>query len=161
MPQGMGIKPLNAKFEKIINKFPEMMRTLVMSPPFTKGDLHNVPSKGIYVFYDENDEPIYVGKSDRIKSRLKEHSQPSSTHTSATFAFNMAKDIADDAGMDTDKPRKDLERIPEFKKIYKETKERVSRMKIRTIEISDPIEQTIFEVYAHLELKTKNEFKNH
>ena len=58
-------------------------------------------------------------------------------------------------------PRKDLEKIPSFKKIYDENKERVSRMKIRTIEISDPIEQTLFEVYTHLELKTKNKFENH
>ena len=34
-------------------------------------------------------------------------------------------------------------------------------MKIRAIEIRDPIEQTLFEVYVHLGLKTKNDFKNH
>ncbi|MCX6671867.1 MAG: GIY-YIG nuclease family protein [Euryarchaeota archaeon] len=161
MLQDAGTVVLNAEFEKIINKFPEMMRTLVSSPPISKGSFHNVPSKGIYVFYDEDNKPIYVGRSDRMRSRLREHSQRSSTHTSATFAFNMAKDIAKDAGLDIFMPRKDLEKIPAFKKIYDENKERVSRMKIRTIEISDPIEQTLFEVYAHLELNTKNEFKNH
>jgi len=161
MPQGIGIKSLNAEFEKIINKFPDMMKTLVTSPPITRDILHSAPSKGIYIFYDEDDMPIYVGRSDRMRSRLREHSQRSSTHTSATFAFNLAKDIAKDAGMDTIMPRKDLEKIPSFKKIYDENKERVSRMKIRTIEISDPIEQTLFEVYTHLELKTKNKFENH
>lgn len=152
---------MNAEFEKIINKFPGMMTSLVSSTPISKGGLHNAPSKGIYVFYDEDDKPIYVGRSDRMKSRLGEHSRPSSTHTSATFAFNLAKDIAEEAGLDTNMPRKELEKIPAFKKIYDETKKRVSGMKIRTIKISDSIEQTLFEVYAHLELKTKNKFKNH
>jgi hypothetical protein len=58
-------------------------------------------------------------------------------------------------------PRKDLERFPAFKEKYDQTKKQVSEMKIRAIEITDPIEQTLFEVYVHLELNTKNEFKNH
>ena len=35
-------------------------------------------------------------------------------------------------------------------------------MKVRVVEIEDPIDQTIFEVYAHMELGTKfNSFENH
>ena len=38
---------------------------------------------------------------------------------------------------------------------------RVSKMQIRVIEIEDPVEQTLFEVYASLELETKNEWGTH
>jgi hypothetical protein len=161
MPPEFGKHSLNRDFEKIIQTFPEKMQILSDSLPFSKENLQKAPDKGIYVFYDEHDLPIYVGRSDRIKARLREHSQLGSTNTSATFAFNLAKDLAKDIGIDTKLPRKDLEKILEFKQIYNDTKTRVSKMKIRSIGISDPIEQTLFEVYVHLELKTKNEFNNH
>ena len=47
------------------------------------------------------------------------------------------------------------------------TKEMVRKMGVRTVEINDPIEQTVFEVYAALELRTTreqggfNDFENH
>ena len=78
---------MKGKFKEIVSKFPGWLDTLRKSASFSKDQLKEVPNKGIYVFYDVNDVPIYVGRSDQMKSRLKEHSQQSSTHTSATFAF--------------------------------------------------------------------------
>jgi hypothetical protein len=46
--------------------------------------------------------------------------------------------------------------------LFLHAKERVSRMTVRVIEITDPIEQTLFEVYAALALGTVyNVFENH
>ena len=66
---------MNTKFKEIIDEFPILMERLNKSPFITKNDLRDLPKRGIYVFY-ENDIPIYVGRSKRLKSRLKEHSQP-------------------------------------------------------------------------------------
>jgi len=151
---------MNEKFNEIINTFPSLMKRINNSPFITKDDFKNLPKKGIYVFY-ENGLPIYVGRTNRMKNRLMEHSQQSSGHTSATFAFNLAKEKAKNTTIDLDQRRKDLETDPLFSSIYAEQKVRVSKMKIKVIDIEDPVVQTLFEVYAHLELKTQNEFENH
>lgn len=151
---------MNENFKKIIDTFPALIESINNSAFITKDDFNNLPKMGIYVFY-ENDLPIYVGRTNRMKKRLNEHSKNSSRHTSATFAFNLAKEKAKDTTIDLNQRRKDLEADPLFSKIYTQEKERVSKMKIKVIEIEDPVVQTLFEVYVHLELNTKNEFKNH
>jgi len=152
---------MNAKFEKIINTFPALMEKLNKSNYITREDLKKVPDRGIYVFYDGK-KPIYVGRSERMRSRLREHSQQSSGQTSATFAFNIAKKIAKkNPEINLKQPRKDLERDPKFSPIYRQAKIRVSNMRIKIIKIKDPITQTLFEIYAHLELKTKQDWGTH
>ena len=55
-----------------------------------------------------------------------------------------------------------MQEIPAFSLRFSEAKERVRNMTIRIVEIRDPIEQTIFEVYAHMKLGTPfNSFENH
>jgi hypothetical protein len=55
-----------------------------------------------------------------------------------------------------------LQIAPEFSELFRDAKERVGRMTVRVIEITDPIEQTLFEVYAALALATPyNDFENH
>jgi hypothetical protein len=151
---------MNEKFKAIIDTFPALMEKINNSPNITKDDFKNLPKKGIYVFYEEG-FPIYVGRTNRLKNRLMEHSQQSSGHNSATFAFNLAKEKAKNTTIDLKQCRKDLERDSQFSPIYTDEKKRVSRMKIKVIEIEDPVIQTLFEVYAHLELQTQNEFENH
>ena len=151
---------MNEKFNEIIQTFPALMERINKSPFITKDDFKNLPKKGIYVFYEDG-LPIYVGRTNRMKNRLTEHSKQSSGHTSATFAFNLAKEKAKKTTINLNQLRKDLEDDPRFSRIYAEEKERVSKMKIKVIEIEDPIVQTLFEVYAHLELNTQNEFENH
>ena len=149
------------KFDEMIDKLPDLLKQLENSPSKNRDILGTLPQKGIYVFY-ENECPIYVGRSNRIKERLQEHSRPSSTHTSATFAFNLAKEAAIKKGIDVNnKSRVNLERDSAFSNLYTEAKERVSKMSIKVIKIDDPIIQTVFEVYASIKLKTFNEFDTH
>ena len=123
-----------------------------------RGKLPQVPDRGIYVFYN-GDNPIYVGRTNRMRQRLQEHGRPSSGHNSATLAFAMASLIASDQGMDSISAlsRDTLQRDPEFKKWFDMTKEMVRKMSIRVVEVTDPIEQAVFEVYAAMELETTRE----
>lgn len=63
--------------------------------------------------------------------------------------------------------RDELQRDPELKKLFDATKKSVRCMGIRVVEINNPIEQAVFEVYAALELGTTqeqggfNDFENH
>lgn len=153
---------MNKVFEGLIAELPLLMDRLVSSPLMPWSKLSGVPQKGIYVFYDDN-IPIYVGRTNRMRARLKEHARPSSTHNSAPFAFNLAKKEALKEGLEVRKPRKELSKDVRFNDIFLGAKKRVSEMDIRVIEINDPVLQTLFEVYASLELGTSefNSFDNH
>lgn len=151
---------MNIKFKKIVDKFPSLMEQLVNSPAKPWSNLNGLPSRGIYVFY-ENKKAMYVGRTNRtnrtnrMRSRIQEHGRPSSTHNSASFAFNLAKEDAKKKGIDVELSRIGLEKNQNFIDLFLKAKERVSKMLVRVIEIDDPIIQTIFEVYVHMELNTK------
>jgi hypothetical protein len=146
----------------LIEKMPELLNKLQSQPLRQAKDFKDLPEKGIYVFY-ENDKPVYVGRTQNMKQRLRQHCLPSSGHNSATFAFIIAKRKADSAGINIKRPRKELVLDPDFTILYLKAKERVSRMHVRVLEVKDPIEQTIFEVYASLILNTReyNNFNTH
>ena len=83
---------MNERFKKLTDRMPLRLQSLLEQPPIAIDDIGitQVPQKGVYVFFEDN-KPIYVGRSNRLKKRLKEHSQRSSDHYSATLAFRIAK----------------------------------------------------------------------
>lgn len=134
---------------------------LTRSSPVSVNEIKNIPKQGIYVFYEDN-KPIYVGRSRNLSQRFKQHGQQSSNHNSATFAFMIAKRDAEKEKVDLTKTREVLQNDPTFSPLFKKAKERVSKMKVQVIAVEDPIEQTLFEVYAALELNTPyNDWKTH
>jgi hypothetical protein len=141
---------------------PALMNSLLATPLSHWTNLEDLPTKGIYVFY-ENARPIYVGRTNRMKNRIKEHGRRGSDHNKAPFAFNIAKKEAEHRGINTDISRGELERDELFKDLFYQAKQRVSNMHLRFVEINNPIMQTLFEVYASIELKTTefNSFDNH
>ena len=152
------------QFKEIFETLPELLGQLINSQFYMRLELPSSLDQGIYVFY-ENEIPLYVGRTGRkgrFKTRLLEHGRPSSGHNTATFAFLIAKEKAREHKIDLEKSRDILEKDSEFKKLFLEAKERVSNMKIKVIEIDEPITQTLFEVYAALELETQyNEWGTH
>jgi predicted GIY-YIG superfamily endonuclease len=123
--------------------------------------------KGLYIFY-ENNIPIYVGRSNRIKKRLKEHSKKNSNHFSASFAFLISKhqakiDNLEFKNIDGSKmTRSQLEINDAFKSIFSKQKERVSEMKYKVLKIEDSNFQAVLEIYLSMQLNTlHNKFDNH
>lgn len=153
---------MSVQFDRIVAKMPELLSRLLSTTPHRRDDLRAVPERGVYVLY-ENDTAIYVGRSNRIRKRLLEHSRPSSVHNSAPFAFNLAKEEASKQGVNLEgKQRSQIANDPIFARLFKEAKQRVGAMRVRSIEITDPVEQTLFEVYAALDLHTRyNAFDTH
>jgi hypothetical protein len=145
---------MSRTFEDIISTFPERMRELTERPPIPVSGLENIPVQGIYVFY-ENGKAIYVGRSRNLKQRFRQHRQQSSDHHSATFAFMIARQDAEKAGVNVERTRDDLEKDSIFSRYFSEAKKRVSDMQVQVLSMDDPIEQTLFEVYAALDLKTE------
>ena len=157
-------------WEAVADRLPVLLKQLKGSNFIVRdrqGRLSMIPPKGIYVFY-KTGKPLYVGRFDRMRERLLEHGRPSSTHNSATFAFLLAMEMAKCAGIDrAGIARDDLQIADEFKPLYDQAKERVRDMQIKVVGIDDAIEQSVFEVYAALHLKTTrayggyNDFENH
>ncbi len=154
----------NRSFDEVVCKMPEYLQTL-KSREFSPDISGNLPlglrnAPGIYCFY-ENGKPLYVGRSQTVRSRVLEHRRLSGDHYTSSFAFNIAKK---EFGLDRARGmmRRELEKDPEFAALFDAAKARVRRMSVRFVEIHDPIEQTIFEVCAHVELGTEfNDFDTH
>ena len=153
---------MNEDFNNIIAKMQPMLDQLSEMAPLSSTEPQGVPKRGVYVFY-EDEFPIYVGRSNRLRQRLLEHGRRSSRHNSATFASNIALAALTDAGISPpETTRTEIETYPPFRNLYDQAKDRVAAMKVRVIKIKDPIEQTIFEVYAALSLNTAyNDFDTH
>ncbi|HDS44515.1 MAG TPA: hypothetical protein ENN68_00165 [Methanomicrobia archaeon] len=153
---------MNKEFKKLVDRLPSLLEELVGSPLILWSNLENLPERGIYVFYEDG-KPLYVGRTNRMKNRIKQHGWSSSKHNSAPFAFNLAKKIAEEKELDVSKPRAKLEEDPTFANLFSEAKARVSKMSVQVIEVNDPIIQTLFEVYAALALQTLeyNDFDTH
>lgn len=155
---------MKEKFKNITDKMPLLLQSLLKQPPIIIDDIGitPVPQKGVYVFF-EGDKPIYVGRSNRMKQRLKEHSQKGSDRYSATLAFRIAKQ--EYFNSQKEKGRKTNEQLMEnsvFREKFEAAKSMIAKTRIRFIEIEDQVEQTIFEIYAALVLDTElNDFSTH
>lgn len=153
---------MSQEWNGLIQEMPTLLKSLMSQPLRPWNDRGILPQKGVYVFY-EDEKPIYVGRTNNMSQRLQQHCNPSSGHTSATFAFNIAKREALKGGMNIQMTRTQLQVDPAFSKLYLKARARVARMPVRVIEINDPIVQTLFEVYAVIYLNTReyNDFDTH
>ena len=164
MKKIMLIDRMNEKFRELADRMPLRLQSLLERPPIARDDIGiiQVPQKGVYVFF-ENEKPIYVGRSNRMKERIKEHSQISSDRYSATLAFRIAKQntpILQNKGKR--QTNEQLMKNSAFRKKFEAAKNRIARTKIRFIEIEDQVEQAMFEIYAALVLDTElNDFSTH
>ena len=109
---------VNDHFDKIVEKMQPNLEMLSASNPLARENLSSIPQRGIYVFYEDG-IPIYVGRSNRMKQRLQEHSRASSRHNSATFAFNLAMEAAEIEHLEmTGMNRSQIQHNQRFKQLY-------------------------------------------
>ena len=150
---------MNAEFQAIIDQMEPLLMRLRCCDPLTWGNLRSLPQQGVYVFY-ENDKPIYAGRSRRIRQRIREHGGESSRHESATFAFKLFREaIGEPEGHSSKYTRRQLQ--DQYPEEYASQRQRVRSMRIRAVEINDPLVQTVFEIYAIIALGTTHYNKFH
>jgi len=104
---------MDPRFGKHIERMPLYMEALVGSDFIERGDVSTVPKQGIYVFY-ENGKPIYVGRSNSMRQRLRDHCAQSSDHFSATFAYLLANEAAAACQLELPKTRAERAQPPQF-----------------------------------------------
>ena len=154
-------------WQNVVDRMPELLTKLKEDTLRRRENLGDLPKKGVYVFY-ENDKPVYVGRTNKMRERIQQHGRKSSGHNSASFAFLLAVERARRERFDCRaRSRKDLERDEQFSRWFSDAKEKVRQMQCRVVEVPCAIEQTVFEIYAALELGTTrsqggyNDFETH
>ena len=153
-------------FDDIVASMAALLKELRDSPPYVAPKYSGLPKKGIYVFYEDG-KPIYVGRVGKaskqtIRSRIGQHTRPSSGHNQATFAFRLLQEDLDVVtGHGAPLTRQALAEKHADK--FREMKQRVRNMMVRAVEIEDSPTQAVFEVYAALVLGTTrhNNFDTH
>lgn len=122
-----------------------------------------VPQRGIYLL-TEGGVDLYVGRSNSMPKRLRNHARPGGTHNQATFAFLLAREQTGltKATYSPTGSRSELERDPIFRPAFTDAKARVACMHVRCVEETDPVRQALLEMYVALALRTRyNDFDNH
>ena len=147
------IESLEPSFQRLIQMVPVTVATLPMDAPMS----------GIYLF-TEDEQHLYVGRTNTIRKRLQNHCRPSSGHNSATFAFRLARQITGQtiATYTEHSSRSALENDPQFSPVFIAQKARVKNMNVRYVSESDPMKQALLEMYISVSLETPhNDFDNH
>jgi hypothetical protein len=103
--------------------------------------------KGCYVMFEKT-EPVYVGISKCVISRLIQHVR-GNTHFAATLAYRIAK-----KEFPHKLSREEAMKDPTFIDLFTSAKERIKGMHVIFVEIENPLELYIFEPYCAMKFKT-------
>ncbi len=155
---------------QLANSCPIKMSTRSERTALRKEIKRRVPSdKGIYVL-NEDDNALYVGRTDQMADRVLGHGQKPGSHkqSKATFALILAKEHfkklhPTQHDLFSKELARKLNENPSQKiELWQEAVERVKKMQVRVVEVEHPHQQAVFEVYVHEKLKTPyNSFANH
>src|SRR5438309_339809 len=141
---------MDAKFRKHLAIAHRNLRALLASTPVKADALPiEMPASGVYLF-TERGRRLYIGRSNRLRKRIPLHYRRASKHSSAAFAFRLARKATrrEVASYKTEGSRKQLAADPAFARAFLRAKERIRRMEVRFVEEKDQLRQTILEVYA-------------
>lgn len=153
---------MNSKFRFYIEHLEPKFQALVSMETVKVTSLPaSMPQAGVYVVY-ETGKPLYVGRTNRMKARLKYHS--SERANDAPFAFRLAREATGrtKASYQKKESRGDLLSMPKFRKAFADAKARIRAMDIRFTEESDQVRQALLEIYIAVLLDAPyNDFKTH
>lgn len=150
-------------FRQHIDSLPATMERLLALPPVTCGTLPKVmPARGVYLFCEGN-QSLYVGRSNRLRARVRNHGRASATHRQAAFALKLARETTGKKAMyKTEGSAKQLMLDPAFCDAFAAAKACIAKMTVRFVEEVDPVRQCLLEVYVATALGTPyNDFDNH
>jgi predicted GIY-YIG superfamily endonuclease len=154
---------MDPKFAAFANSLNISFQALIATAPVQYASLPTtLPTRAVYLF-SENGQHLYVGRTNRLRRRLRDHCSANATHFTATFAFRIARKVT---GMRATYSSKDsratLANHAIFGPAFVAAKQRMPAMDIRYVEIQDPIKQALLEIYVAVVLDTPyNDFDNH
>lgn len=151
---------MNKQFEAHVERVCSLYSQLTSQP------LERVRSNGlgkqggIYILW-EGENPAHVGRTRNIRQRLRAHCTPN--HNSASFAFKRARRELNQArtyNQATSRAALQNDRV--FGPCFRRHVKAVGEMHVQFLELTDPIDQYLLELYAALELGLPtDEFDTH
>jgi predicted GIY-YIG superfamily endonuclease len=139
---------------------PSFERLMEMSPVKMSALPKRLPEKCVYLF-SEGEQTLYVGRTRRLRQRLRQHSVAGAQHNQAVFAFKLAREVTGRtvAAYSIKGSRAALSVEPLFAEAFTQAKARVRKMDLRFVEETDPLRQALLEIYVSIVLGTKyNDF---
>ncbi|MDF4086955.1 GIY-YIG nuclease family protein [Bifidobacterium catenulatum] len=152
---------MDSRFAALVEQLPILFERLMSCPIHKFGSTLPVdmPERGVYLF-SESGEARYVGRTNRLRSRLREHG--SGRHNDAPFAFKLARHATGHLKAKGGLSRIELEADPAFSSAFAKARETVRNMEWRWVQVDDPDTQCLLEIYASIALRTPfNDFENH
>jgi hypothetical protein len=156
---------MDSKFVAHIEELRPLLQRLLQMKPAKPGDLPVLmPTGGVYLL-SEGDCHLYVGRSNNVRSRLGRHSKLGATHRMASFAFRLAREKTGNLRATYKKgegSRANLMEDPTFAAAFSDAKARIRHMDVRFVEETNPVRQSLLEIYVAVVLETPyNDFDNH
>jgi len=155
---------MNESFKRYMETLhPSFERLLSMHPVKIAALPKPLPEKCVYLF-SEGKNHFYVGRTRRLRNRLRQHSIAGAQHNQAVFAFKLPREATGQmiAAYSAQGSRKALSADPKFDAAFSQAKARVRNMDLRFVEEPDPLRQALLEIYASVVLRTKyNDFETH
>lgn len=155
---------MHEAFRADVDTLPTALERLLAMVPVTCCSLpKGMPRRGVYLFSEEVCS-LYVGRSNRMPERVRNHGRAAATHRQAAFAFKLAREATGKAKATykTEGSRQQLMLDPAFVAAFSAAKARIAAMQVRFVEEADPVRQCLLEVYVALALGTPyNDFDNH
>jgi len=144
-------------FADYVAALPGLKKQLCASKPLTADQIANLRSAGVYCF-SEGDIYLYVGRTRNFRERHQGHCHETSGENKAVFAFRIARIATGKlkASYKKEGSRKHLMKNPEFLHAFLAAKQRIKGMDVRFVEVSDPIQQHLLELYASMELGSEH-----
>lgn len=152
---------MNPSFSAAANRLPGLFRSLMDADPFLeKGRKWQEKKSGVYTF-SEDGLVVHVGRTRNLMQRLR--GNVSRSHYSASFAFKRSREaMGVNATYRPEGSRQHLMDTPDFATEFDRQLARVRAMQVRFLEVPDPVDQYLLELYAVLELGLPlSEFETH
>jgi hypothetical protein len=156
---------MHERFASVVEKLHPLFIALVEASPYSNGPMPlSMPQQGVYLF-SESGKHLYAGRSNHMRRRYGQHSNPGSQHNQAVFAFRLARESTGQttaAYTSGDGSRKWLAADPSFSEAFASAKARVRNMDFRFVEVTDQTHQALLELYAAIALGCPyNDFNTH
>jgi predicted GIY-YIG superfamily endonuclease len=155
---------MDAAFKQFVDSLhPSFEQLMLMTPLNMAAIPPRLPEKCIYLL-SEGTNHLYVGRTRRLRQRLRQHSIVGAQHNQAVFAFKLAREVTGRlaATYSIAGSRLAMCAEPLFSEAFTQAKTRVRNMDLRFVEEEDPTRQALLEIYVSVVLGTKyNDFDTH
>jgi hypothetical protein len=148
---------MNVEFAALVESLQPKLDLLLLMSPLQYGSIpRDIPKSGIYLF-SEAGRHLYIGRSNKLRSRYADHCGPGATHNTAAFAFLLARQATGFTKATYkrgDGSRAGLMLNPAFVNAFTAAKKRIRDMDYRYVEEPDQTRQAVLEIYCAIALAT-------